>query len=254
MFRLYRTNAKLAQQELADKCHCVKSEISKIELGARRAPHRVVELADLATGAGGELVEMFGDISWDGVKEGYPEYIKREAVATRIQAYEALAVGALLRTEKYARAVITGRMPDAKPDAVEDLVSTVMNRQEIFTREDAPDLLLVMHESSLRHCVGGADVHRAQLDALITAAGRPEVAIRVVPADSPVCAGLACSFVILSFDDQPDVAYAEDPVIGRLTDSPDRVAGFVSEFDAVRAYALPVQASLELISQVREES
>lgn len=114
--------------------------------------------------------------------------------------------------------------------------------------------MIVLDESALRRGVGGPEVHREQLDALIEAAQRPEVTVRVVPASTQVRSGLSSGFTILSFDAAPEIAYSEDPVIGRVTDDPERVGRYVSKFDAVRAYALPVEASLALIREVREES
>jgi transcriptional regulator with XRE-family HTH domain len=253
VFKLRREAAGLKQQELADICNCALSEISKIENGRKHAPHQVIERADQATGNDGNLIAMYNDLPWEEVKEGFGEYRRHEESATRIRSYEPIIIHGLLQTHDYAHAIITGGKPNAKPDAVEDQVSDRMERQRLFAKPSCPEIMIVLDESALRHRLGGAEVHRAQLDALVDEAQRTNVIIRVIPIDAPVCAGLASSFTILSFADGPDVAYSEDPVTGRLTDDPERVGRYVAEFDAVCAYALPVQGSLELIRKVREE-
>jgi transcriptional regulator with XRE-family HTH domain len=254
VFRLRRENVGLKQQELADICNCARSEISKIEQGRKRAPHNVIERADKATGDDGELIKMYNELPWEDVKEGFSAYRRHEENASKLRFYEPSIIHGLLQTADYARALITGAQPNAKPDVVDDLVSDRMDRQEIFTREDPPDFMVVLDEAGLRRRLGEPDVRRAQVDALIEAAQRPCMIVRVIPFGAPVCAGLTSAFGILSFDEGRDVAYSEDPVTGRVTDDPDRVAGYVAEFNAVSVYALPVDASLRLIKQIREET
>jgi transcriptional regulator with XRE-family HTH domain len=251
--RLSRTNANLTQQQLADICNCAKSEISKIEGGRTRAPHNVIERADKATNANGELIEMYHDLPWEEIKEGFQEYRRYEEKATRIRTYEPTIIHGLLQTHAYARAIFTAGKPNAKPDVIDDLVSSRMDRQEIFAGDCPAELLLIIDEGALHRHLGGAEAHGAQLDALIDAAQRPEVIIRIIPGGTPLSAGLSASFTVLDLDDAPSVAYAEDPVTGRVTDDPDRVAGYVAEFEAISTYALPVEASLELIRRVRGE-
>jgi transcriptional regulator with XRE-family HTH domain len=252
-FRLRRVAAGLTQQELADVCNCAVSEISKIERGRKHAPHQVIERADEATGDDGDLVGMYDDLPWEDVKEGFQEYRRREVNATELRFYEPMVVHGLLQTADYTRALVTGAQPNAKPDVVEDLIADRMDRKEIFARDDPPKLMIVLDESGLRRCLGGPDVHRAQLDVLIEVAQRPYVIIRVIPLRAPICVGMNSAFGILSFDEGRDVAYSEDPAVGRLTDDPERVARYVAEFNAVSVYALPVDASLRLLEQIREE-
>lgn len=136
MFKLRRLAAGLTQQELADICHCALSEISKIERGRKHAPHKVIERADKATGDDGELIEMYNELPWDDLKEGFQEYLRHEEKATKIRDYQPLIIPGILQTAAYARALIMGDSPDAKSETVDDMVSDRMDRQRIFERDN----------------------------------------------------------------------------------------------------------------------
>jgi hypothetical protein len=161
-------------------------------------------------------------------------------------------VPALLQTPEYAKALIVAGRQSAKPEVIERLLGDLRERQERVIR-DEPTLWLIIDESALRRPVGGCEVHMAQLDALIEAAQRPNVGLQVIPLATGAHAGLICSFTILSFDDDPEVAYTEDCERSYFRERPDQVRVWFDTFEALRAVTLPAAASLEVIRDIRDE-
>jgi hypothetical protein len=86
-----------------------------------------------------------------------------------------------------------------------------MNRQKLLTRPDPPQLWVVVDEGALRRPVGGPEIMRAQLNALIDATKQPNVRLQVIPFRAGGHAAAGGSFSILRFPDQdlPDVVYVE---------------------------------------------
>jgi hypothetical protein len=162
-------------------------------------------------------------------------------------------VPGLLQTADYARALIAAGRPDAKPEVIESLLAARLERQDILSRDDPPTLWLVVDETALLRPVGGRDVHIAQLDVLLEAAGRPGVTIQVVPLVTGAHAGLTCSFTILSFEDEPDIAYTEDLERGYFRERPELVRGWFGAYEALHMVTHTAAASLEVIRQIREK-
>jgi hypothetical protein len=65
--------------------------------------------------------------------------------------------------------------------SLRDARGTFPLRERIFNKPTAPDLFVVMSESSLRRMQGTPDVMRAQIDYLITLSRRPNIQLQVLP-------------------------------------------------------------------------
>lgn len=137
-------------------------------------------------------------------------YVALEDEATQIQIWEPQIIPGLLQTADYARAIIAVGFPE-DPDEVERRVRARAARQALLSRDDAPRLFVIVDESALRRPIGGRDVMQEQLTSLLEAMKRDKVRVRVLPGTQGAHAGLAGSFVLLSFEpDDPDVAYIEN--------------------------------------------
>ncbi len=176
-----------------------------------------------------------------------------EKQASAIHGYEPLVVPGLLQTEETARALFTAGRFGGKPEVIDTLIDIRMQRQQILAQKDRPALWFVVDETVIRRPIGGGKVHAAQLDHLLDAAARPGITVQVVPFDAGAHGGLAGPFYILSFNNGPDIAYAEDPVTGHFHERPELVRAMSETYDAIRATVLPAKVSLELIRHVREE-
>lgn len=251
--RAHREEAGLTQIQLCEILHLSDSWLSQVETGQKRPEGRkLMEIAQALHLSAEALAEIM-DLLMREAPEAKPAFDKlteAEQRATVIRDYELALVPGLLQTEEYARALIGASRRSAD---VEDRVTARMARQEVLWRDNPPRLWVLLDEMVIRRTIGGSEVHHAQLDALIEAAQRSAVTILVIPFATGARAGLAGNFRIMSFSDARDVAYSEDPVWGRFVEQPDRVRQYVMEYDTIRDAALPVDASLEFIRQVREE-
>jgi Domain of unknown function (DUF5753) len=117
--------------------------------------------------------------------------------------------------------------------------------------EQPPELWVLIDEAVLHRPVGGAGVMRDQVDRLIDVAGRPNVVLQVISADTAVHEGLGgAGFVIADFDGAPSSAYQETALRGQVIEDSDDIAALMATWDRLRAEALPRRASLDLMEEV----
>jgi hypothetical protein len=96
-----------------------------------------------------------------------------------------------------------------KAEVVERLIATRMDRQEILTREDPPEIVFVLDEWVPHRPVGDEETRREQIRHLIDHAEQPNITVQIVPTCTGAYAGLPGAFILLSFD------------VGELMKTPD---------------------------------
>jgi hypothetical protein len=202
-----------------------ESKISRMELG--RVGFKELDVADLLTLYGlaaddperERLLSLaresntpgwwhrFGDVlpGW------FQSYLGLEASASLIRTYEVQFVPGLLQTADYARAVVKLGHPRARPIELDRRVELRIQRQRLLTKEDAPQVWAVIDEAALRRPIGGVDVLRAQIEALLEANELPNVRLQVLPFEFGGHAAAGGAFTILRFpaEDLSDVVYVE---------------------------------------------
>lgn len=183
---------------------------------------------------------------WEG------PFVALEDAAKRMRMWEPLVVPGLLQTDRYARAVFEAGRPE-DPDN-EQRVQARLARQALLGRSNAPELDVLIHETALRLPVGGGDVMRSQIRALLEATERPNITLRVVPTRVGAHAGLGGAFVIFDFDQADSFAFTENPAVGNLyEESLERVGMTILTFEHITDAALSVQESADLLSALAEE-
>jgi hypothetical protein len=141
----------------------------------------------------------------------FQNYLDLEQAAELIRTYEVQFVPGLLQTDNYARAVImlaNGRQTAGEIDRRAELR---MARKTVLQRPDPPRLWAVIDEAVLRREIGGPEVLREQIEALLEWTALPHVRLQVMPFRSGGHAATGGAFSILRFPDQelPDVVYIE---------------------------------------------
>lgn len=187
-------------------------------------------------------------------------FVGLEAIATHIREYQAGLIPGLLQTEAYA-SVVFRRTPEVGEDDVAGKVRLRMDRQRILSRRQPrpPVLDVILDESVLRRPIPDAAGWGGQLDALIAAAERPGVRLRVVPsARGPYRGVTGGSFVILQFptggrNPEPTTVYTEGLAGAMYHDKAATVATFDSAWNALAGLALSAEATRDLISRYKEE-
>src|SRR5690606_7234844 len=180
---------------------------------------------------------------------GFPEYLGYEEKANHIRVFSANLISGLFQTEAYASTVIASMMGSATPR----IVAERMARKSICEREDPPHTFLVLDEDVIRRDVGGREVMRGQLSYLLEVGQCGRAQIQIVPRAVGFHSGLAGSFIVLGFEDGPEVAYTEASAEGVLLKQRDRVALQVLTWDLIQGKTLPVQESSAMIQKVMEE-
>jgi Domain of unknown function (DUF5753) len=112
-----------------------------------------------------------------------------------------LLVPDLLQTPEYARAVLKARVPRSASGHLDQAVSDLAKRQSVLCRCTPPVLWCVVGEAALRCVVGGREVMREQVVALLAASESQMAVIQVVPYDAGAYVGLDGALTFLSFEE-----------------------------------------------------
>lgn len=178
----------------------------------------------------------------------FAEYARHETRALAIRLFRLSLVPGLLQTPEYARAVITA---SRMVDDVEAAVRERMLRKAVLERKNPPHVWIVMDESVLHRPIGGHEVMREQLGALLEATRARLVTVRVVPQSSDYYLGLGGSFNSLTME-RGDLAFVEAPGGGRLIQDQTEIREFGLRWDRIGASALPWETSRDLIAKAME--
>jgi transcriptional regulator with XRE-family HTH domain len=253
LLKALRENAGLSQKQLADVVHYSASLISAIETGTKPAKYDLVKRLDDALHAGGALIAV-----WPITTAGtYPSWFARvaelEREAFKIHEWEMRVIPGLLQTADYARALMRAVQPRDDDENIEKLVMARIDRQEIFSVDDAPMAWFIIDESVLYRPLGGTRVMRKQLEHLEKTGAMTSLVIQVMPLGSVNHPGMEGPLRILEFLDSPSVWYTEGWYSGRMVETPVEVASAITCFDLIRASALPPDESMRRITSIRSE-
>jgi transcriptional regulator with XRE-family HTH domain len=261
--RRYRENLGYTLRDAARILECDPSKLSRIESGQRGI--RGKELRELLTEYGvrdeqqailATMASPRGGPGWYQAYAGalpgaYQDYLALEDSASRIMAYEAQRVPALLQTPAYARALAEADQSLPDDDARERAVEATLARQKAILRERKPDIHLLIGQAALHQQVGGQLVMDGQLGLLAGMAGDSGlIAIQIVPFDMGAHAAAAIgSFAILHYHQAPGlgVVHVGGATGGTCMESQADLAAHVRVFEHLRAFALtPAQSALLL--------
>lgn len=150
----------------------------------------------------------------------------------------------LLQTPDYALSLLRGD---------KEAADARISRQAILSRNDPPPprLTIVLCEGVLHHQVGTPETMSGQLLHLIESQST-KVSIQIVPGQIPA-EGTVRSFVLATLPDRSEVAHLDTAVRGLTLDEIADIRTLTASFDAIRAAALPVGMSTDLIREVIEE-
>jgi hypothetical protein len=209
---------------------------------------QLVALAEEARNKG--WWESYSDV----LTQDQMEYIGLEAEAATIMDWQMNTVPGLLQTEQYAREILSGYQAVAaiSPLAIQRRLETRLIRQQLLTREEPPQLMVLLDESVLLRRRGDRTIMRAQLQRLADIADLPSLRIQVLPLGNG--RGLAMdSFGILQFDTSGDAALHDVVSIESLSSELFFVEGdtdthrFRLAFDYLAGECLSPAESRELI-------
>ncbi|MFY1614913.1 helix-turn-helix domain-containing protein [Micromonospora sp. WMMD736] len=246
-----------------------ESKISRMELG--RVGFKERDVSDLLTLYGvsdeGEreaLLKLARDANspgwWhrygDVLPSWFQSYLGLEAAAALIRSYEVQFVPGLLQTREYARAVVLLGHGGAGVAEIDRRVDLRMQRQQLLHRDKPPLLWAVVDEAALRRPIGGPEVMRGQLTALIEATKSPTVRLQVIPFAAGGHAAAGGAFTILRFGDQelPDIVYIEQLTSALYLDKRDDLDYYAVAMERLCVEAEPPERTPEILGRLLEET
>jgi transcriptional regulator with XRE-family HTH domain len=265
----YREQAGLTIDDVAERLEWSAAKISRIENARVRVLSRDVKhlLRIYRVKEGGPDWDMLLTLAreahqkgwWqaygDTLGESLQTYIGLEAAAVSLRTYEPECVPGLLQTEEYARAVIKAGLSAGNDEENEKYVKLRMARQAKLAQSHPPEVWAVINEGAIRRLVGGSTVMRDQLSRLLDASCLPSITVQVVPFDVGAHMGMGGAFIMLSFPEpaDPDVVYVNCSTGALFLEKAAELERSALIFNHLRATALSVGHSRDLISRVRAE-
>ncbi|WP_329494609.1 Scr1 family TA system antitoxin-like transcriptional regulator [Kitasatospora herbaricolor] len=253
LVRRTREARGMSQGDVAKLIPCSRPHLTRVESGTRVPQRNFVTACDRIFGTGSELLEIWEEIDWY-VPVEHPDWFQRyariEAQATMIQEFNVARISGLLQTERYARALFSHGDAAGDPQLVEERVAARLSRQQRITNADGPLFIAVLAEAAVRQVVGGAEVMYEQLQHLLDVGRLPNVVIQVAPFSlgERVPFGTFTS-VVVSPDGRRRV-YSESLDRGHFVEDPKEVRRYQRAYDLLRADALSVRESAQLIRSV----
>ncbi|KPC93006.1 DNA-binding protein, partial [Streptomyces sp. NRRL F-6602] len=134
------------------------------------------------------------------------------------------------------------------------LVTARLERQQILQREEPTGLWLVLHERVLRNVVGSEEIMREQLLRLLQIAETSTHRVQIIRDEGRYRGPVgAAPFVLMSFEEGADVVHVDGFPRGYVLAEQDEVADAEDAYDLLRALAMPLEESAELINSVLKE-
>ena len=266
--RRLREHKSISREDAGWEIRASGSKISRMELG--RVSFKERDVSDLLTLYGVtdgkereallSLARQANSPGWwhhygDIMPPGFQSYLGLEAASTLIRTYEIQFVPGLLQTREYARAIMLLGHAGEKPEEIERRVELRMQRKQVLTRPEPPQLWAVIDEAVLRRPIGGGDVMKAQIESLIAAAKMPNVRLQIIPFHSGGHAAAGGSFAILRFPepDLPDVVWVEHLTSSIYLDKREDVDLYAIAMERVCIDAEPPGHTPEILEKLLTE-
>jgi transcriptional regulator with XRE-family HTH domain len=263
--RKLREAKGVSREDAGWEIRASESKISRIELG--RVGFKERDVADLLTLYGVTddndraalltLARQANTPGWwhrysDVLPNWFQSYLGLESAAALIRTYEVQFVPGLLQTRDYARAVVRLGHSKAPADEIERRVAMRMERQDVLSRREPPQVWAVVDEAALRRPIGGPEVMRVQLESLIEATKLSTVRLQVIPFHAGGHAAAGGAFTILRFpdDDLPDVVYVEQLTSSLYLDKRDDVDLYAEAMETLCVEADPPSNTAETLRRI----
>nr|WP_240799525.1 helix-turn-helix transcriptional regulator [Streptomyces sp. A1277] len=274
--KLRALRGELTLEEVAErsKGQFVYSKLSRIETARSASKAKDIDAlldlyAELGREVSDELRAALLTLTKEGAQRGwwhsyrgvltpvYEDLISLETEAESISSWQLGVIPGLLQTGEYARDIIRATaMSEAVEARVDALVEVRLARQAVLTREEPLTLWAIIAEQSLRSTSDTDGLMREQLGRLLTMGKRPSINIQVLPANAPLHVGQLGSFTVLGFGPHADldVVHTEGLTSALYVEEREQVAAHRDAWQRLSAAALSVEASADLITEIRKST
>ncbi|MHC0433569.1 helix-turn-helix domain-containing protein [Streptomyces sp. O3] len=251
--KLWRADAGVSRQSLADEASYDYEYVKSMENGRRRPTLRLLQVADQLCGAGGKLRAAHEHLKPEPFAERAREYVLIEAEAITIQWYEPLLIPGLLQTEAYMRELFDDNCPALDEETVAERVAARLKRQEKLTSRPPTHFSYVIHEAALRSMVGSDEVMKGQLGHLLGVGKRRHLSIQVLPFALAPAAALNGPMVLVETAEHERCAFVDGQETGALYGDGGKLSILTQRYGMIRMQALSVEESARFIRKVAEE-
>jgi hypothetical protein len=274
--KLKALRGDLTLEEVAERSHgaFVSSKLSRIETAKSPAKAKDIEAllalyVELGREVDDELRAALLTLTREGAQRGwwhsyrgvltpvYEDLISLEAEAESVSTWQLGLIPGLLQTAEYAREVIRATaMSEAVEARVDALVEVRLARQAVLTREEPLALWAIIAEQALRSTSETPGLMDEQLSRLLSMGKRPNVNIQVLRADAPLHVGQTGTFTILGFGPHADldVVHTEALTAALYVEDREKVSSYRDAWQRLSSAALSVEATAELITEIRKMS
>lgn len=262
LLRALRQDRGLTVEQVAAELLCSPSKVSRMETGQRGATARDIrDLCELYGVDDAAERERLTTLARRGRQQGwwqsyslpYTTFVGLEQEATSMKIYHSSVVPGLLQVGNYTRGLHKIGIPQLTESEVEERVAERATRQQLLTRDNPPQIDVMLDEAVLHRHVGGMRVMREQLERIIEVAKLPHVTIRVAPYEVGAHPALESNFNILAFDGHaPTVVYVEGLVGNLYLERPPEIERYLQAFEILRSIALSSKDSTALLVKVRD--
>jgi transcriptional regulator with XRE-family HTH domain len=248
-----RESAGLTQQALADRAVMTRTHIAHIEAGRRIPSEEDAKRLDSVLNTGNVLFSFLPKSEHRAVAKHFEAARQFEQQAVMIREFAPSFVPGLLQTRSYADAVMRTSFPRLNESERDRAVVTRLERAHVLEDPVTPALWALLDESVIRRPVGGPAVMAEQLTHIADLVDCERIRAHVMPFGTGAYELLGGQLVLMSFEDQPSVAYVEGLFTGWVEDSPSMVRRYQNTYDLALGDALPQKQSLELLRATAEE-
>ncbi|MGA5357825.1 helix-turn-helix domain-containing protein [Streptomyces purpurascens] len=247
--RRHREAAGLTLKQLGGILNYTGSLVGQIETARKVPTPEFSERADAALGTDGMFSRLVELVLRSRLPAWFQQVAELEMRAAEICSFQTHMVLGLLQTQGYAGAVL-GALDQTD---LEDRTAVRLARQRVFEKAEPPVFWAVLSEAALYLEIGGPQVMREQLAHLLSFESNSRINVQVLPFSAGAHAGLQGSFDVYRFLSDPTIVYTEGYGSGHPTANPDTVRECSLRYDHLRAAALSLNDSAELIRRVMEE-
>jgi transcriptional regulator with XRE-family HTH domain len=257
--RALRNARGMTVEEVAAELLCSTTKISRLETAARRPSLRDVRdlcvLYEIDEQASRELMSLAREAREPGWWTEYPDLnldplIGLEQEASAITSYAMNFIPPLLQTEEYAETIIKATIPKIDPDIHRQRVEALMRRQQLLEPDERPRYRALLDESVLHRRVGSTQIMAAQLEKLLRAERKSKATIQVVPFDLVTHAAQDSNFMLLEFDEEPNLSpliFVEGLTGNQYLERPADIARYRETLDDLRDSALSPRDSIQRV-------
>ncbi|MFM9700808.1 helix-turn-helix domain-containing protein [Streptomyces europaeiscabiei] len=211
--------------------------------------HALIELAKAAK------IQGWWRSLADPIPDSMNLMLTLENEVVREDHYACMFIPGLLQTREYAEAVHRASEKQCPEREVQHMVDIRMKRQELLQRDDPPHVWCVIDEAAVRRTVGGPKVMGDQLRHLLNVATLPHITVQVLPFSTGAHAPAVGSFLILAGQTPDlDVVYVDLIGGGLFMEKPQELERYKLAFQYLKAQALDLESSTQLIHRISRES